>query len=325
MITIAEAIRPYWAFGINNITVQKSTEFSKWLSAGFDYQVYSQILVDSFEISVSERKIFLAPICFDCNRFSMSCFESAIKIEESNILPKSLSWLLVKLYYSAFYSGHYILRILGYSLSQLEKGVTNEIEKIADLYGNKNGVELQKGFYQIDFSDRSNTIKCNKTIKTGEDGSHGAMWKLLSQKIAFISNDILSQNRSTDYQIISTKLADLNANLHFMGSNNGGWLSRVRNDINYKHKYGTWFPYSDYQRYYSELENYLHDWKDDPLKIELSNLAGKELVRFISTCQFLIGTARAISIDMSQRCSCGKSFQINGPISLLNLARINVI
>lgn len=324
MITIAEAIRPYWAFGINNITIEKSTEFSKWLGNGSGYQIYSQINNDNFEISVSDRKIFLAPICFDCNRFSMSCFESVIKIEETNVLPKSLSWLLVKLYYSAFYSGHYILRILGHSLSQLEKDVTNEIEKIADLFGNKNGIELQKGFYQFDFNDRSNTIKCTKAIKVGEDGSHGTMWKLLSQKIKFISNDILTKNTSPDYQIISTKLADLLANLHFMGNNNGGWLSRVRNDINYKHKYGIWYPYSEYQRYYNDLENYLHAWKEDPLKIELSNLRGKELIRFISTCQFLVGTAREISLDMSKRCSLGKSFQINGPISLLNLAKINL-
>ncbi|MES2332638.1 MAG: hypothetical protein V4539_23725 [Bacteroidota bacterium] len=107
-----------------------------------------------------------------------------------------------------------------------------------------------------------------------------------------------------------------------MGSNNGGWLSRIRNDINYKHLHGTWYPYNDSKKYYSELNKFLNDWKSSPLSIELSNLVGKELVRFISTCQFLIGVSREVSIDMSKRCSVGKSFQLNGSLSLLNVAKV---
>lgn len=324
MLSLSDGVRPYWAFGINNITSSTGSEFSKWLAEGTNYQIYNQIKADAFQISVSERRYFLEAICVDCSRFSMSCFETAIKVEELALLPKSISWLLVKLYYSAFYSSHYLLRLFGYSLTQLEKLATNKIESIAEVYGNKNGIEIQKGFYLFDYSDRSTTIKCDKLTKTGEDGSHGILWKLLSDRLRFMSNDMLLRNSSSDYQRISTKISSCVDNLHFMGSNNGGWLSRVRNDINYKHKYGTWFPYRHSERYYSSVKEYLDDWKGDPLEIDLTNLAGKELVRFIVTCQFLIGMAREVSIDMSKRCSAGRSFQTNGPISLLNHVKLLV-
>jgi hypothetical protein len=322
MVSISDGIRPFWAFGINNIPALKTVEFSRWLSEGANYQIYSQIQAEQFELHATERRHFLLPISHDCNRFSTSCFESAIKIQESALLPKAKSWLFIKLYYATFYAAHYILRVLGFSLTQLESPNTTAIEKIADLFGYKNNIVIHKGFYVFDYSDRSNIIKATKAIKTGEDGSHGAMWKLFAQKLSQISNDILHINSSADYQQISTKLSDCVANLKYMGNNNGGWLSKIRNDINYKHKFGIWYPYEKFEKYYSDFDSYLDDWKGDPLEIELKNLAGKELIRFISTCQFIIGMARDTTVDMSKRCSNGRSFQINGPISLLNLTKI---
>jgi hypothetical protein len=283
-----------------------------------DYQVLTQVLNRQFEINTTERKTFLTPISQDCNRFSSSCLESAIIQNDPSLLPKSLSWIMIRTYYSAFYSGHYLLRLLGFSLSQLDRNVINSVEKIADLYGYKNGINIEKGFYLCDYSSRDPRILFSKLDISADEGSHGAMWKFLCNRLSFISNDILVRNVSVDYQPISIKIAQLVDNLKSFGAVNGTWLSKIRNDINYKHLYGTWYPYADSKNYYKRINGLINLWQTNPLEIELKNLVGQELVRFFASCQFLIGFAREISIDMNKRCSVGMSFHHYGCISLLN-------
>jgi hypothetical protein len=322
---IADAFRPYWAHGINNIISQKSLPLSTWLLAGNDYQIYDQITPTTFNISVYDRNLFLVPITFDCNRFSSSAFETLIKFEENAILPRSSSWLIVKNYYSAFYAAHYILRIIGKSLTQLDKNVTNKISKIADLYNYKNSIEIEKGFYLADYSNKNNTLHFEKQTKTGEDGSHGILWFIFSQTLLKISNEILNTTSSTEVQSISIKLSECYANLTYNGHHNGSWLSSIRNMINYKHSHGIWFPYLNQEKYCQELLKYSDEWKKSSSTIELKKHYGKELIRFMCTCQFIISIAREISVDMSKRCSVGKSFQLNGPIGLLNQSNIKLI
>jgi len=324
MVSFADAFRPYWAYGLNNINVVGRDNFAKWIERARDFQVLAQVQPKLFQLTSRERKIFLEPISFDCNRFALSCFESVIKMEDSALLPKSLSWLLIKTYYSAFYASHLILRLLGYSLSQLDRNTINSVEKIADLYGYKNGINIEKGFYLCDFSSRNPNILFSKLDVGIDEGSHGAMWKFLTDKLTFISNDILTQNTDIEYQPISLKLSQLVVNLKYMGATSGTWLSKMRNDINYKHLYGTWYPYKPYEKYYSQIFKLIDSWKNDPIEIELNNLVGQELIRFFSSCQFLIGIAREISLDMNKRCSIGRSFHYYGSISLLNHVRIPV-
>lgn len=318
MNNIANAFRPYWAFYINNITTEKSEQFHKWLEMGNNYFLYSQIETSKFTINSYNRESFLLPIAQDCNRFGTAALESILKAGEQAYMPKSLSWIIIKLYYSAFYSGHLLLRLLGISLTQLEKRATSMIENIAEVYGVRNGITIEKGFYICNYSDRSNSLIFEKAIKTGEDGSHGTMWKILSSKLRFISNDLLVINKSTDSQTVSVKISELLDNLNYMGCNNGSWLSKIRNDINYKHLHGTWFPYANYEKYYPEIHNHINDWKKDPLSIELKNLSGKEMLRFVSSCTFLLSTVISIVQDMEKRCSTGISFHKKGLIALLN-------
>lgn len=322
MLNISDAIRSYWTFGLNNITTNTAENLTNWIERGEKFQISANVSKEKFELVTINRRDFLLPISQDCNRFGVAAFESAIMAEKTEGLPKSLSWILVKMYYSAFYSGHLLLRLIGLSLTQFDRITLNKVEDIADIFGYLNGVRIEKGFYACDYSDRTNKIVFEKCIKTGEDGSHGIMWNKLSEKFRFISLDILKNKASVDYQQISIKISEFVDNLNFMGNNNGCWLSKIRNDINYKHFYGTWFPYRNYKSYYPELRNHLSEWKRNPLEIELKNLAGKELFRFSNTCQFLTSVVREVCMDMNMRCSFGSSFHKNGSIALLTHQKI---
>lgn len=320
MLYIEDIFRIYWAPKLNTIQINNSIDLKNWLVKGNSYQVSSQIKSDEFEISVYDRLDFLLPISQDCNRFSTSSIESVLKIENHSILPKNISWTLIKQYYSAFYSAHCTLRMLGYSLSQLDSDVIKQISNSATNYNFKNGVNLENGYYLIDYSKDSNIIKFKKIKVKKDGGSHVSLWKIYGEKMKFISNDLLLKFDNSDAQIISEKLDNLISNLNYVGSNNYSWLSRIRNELNYKHGFGVWFPYNLPKPQVDMLKRNNNLWKSDLLKIELKSLTGKEIIRFSNTCQFIIGINNSICKDMSNRCPIGKSYLDNGFKKIINVA-----
>jgi hypothetical protein len=317
---IEDIFRPYWAHGLNNITTNSSNTFNEWVKKSNEYQIWHQVSETDFTITVNERKSFLSPISKDCNRFSTSALESIIKVDNLTILPKSVAWLLIKQYYSAFYSAHLILRLLGLSLTQFDTESIKAIRKIADLYGNLNNVQIEAGYYLIDYASNNLSIFCKKIKIKDDGGSHIALWKLFGEKLKYISTDSLTKYSSTDVQVLAIKIGELVNNLSYIGSNNYSWLSRVRNDLNYKHLYGVWHPYTLDKKELDHIIRSLNLWKGDIDQIELSNLIGKEITRFSNTCQYIIGLSKKISNDMSQRCSEGTSFFKSGYDKIINIA-----
>jgi hypothetical protein len=317
---IEDVFRSFLAPGINNVPINKSINLSNWLKNGSGFQIYQQVQTTEFQINVFDRNEFLLPISQDCNRFSCSSIESVIKIEDFRILPKSIAWVLIKQYYAAFYSAHFLLRALGLSLTQLDTEVINSIKKIADLYGTLNSVNIESGYYLIDYSDINRILKCKKVNINFDGGSHVALWKLFGNKLKDMSIEMLAKFSTVDVQSISNKLTDLIDNLSYVGSNNCSWLTRMRNDLNYKHLFGVWHPYTLQANQLNLIKDNLELWRSDIMKIELKNLVGKELVRFSNSCQFIIGLSFIICNDMIERCSSGKSYLHSGFKRLINVA-----
>ncbi len=315
MVSLNDALRPYWAKGINATTVNTSVPFSKWLETGADYSIPNQITPTSFTIQTSDRSVFLKPISQDCNRFMSSAIESMVDNQKTILPEKSIGWDVIKNYYSSFYAAHFILRILGFSLTQLDSAMTNKIEKVADIYGCKNGASINNGFYLCDYSNSNSEIQLSKQNIT-DTGSHGALWKLVSEKLSLISNSIILNNTSPDYQLPSLKLSELVKNLRFL-SINGNWLSTIRNDVNYKHLYACWFPYKNQELYFKKIKKYTSLWKVDPLLIELNNYPKENMLRFFATTNFIISLGREISIELKNRCPKGKSFTNHGALHLI--------
>jgi hypothetical protein len=323
MSKVSLALRPYWAYGLNNAPNTRSINFVQWIENGNDYIVNSQIERNKFSLVAYKRIDFLLPVAQDCNRFGIAAFESALIAEKTDLLPKSLSWVLIRTYYSAFYAGHFILRMLGCSLTQLNRESVNKVYQIAEIYNYANDIELEKGFYICDFGSRTPKVDFQKS-QSGDEGSHAVMWKLLMEKFKLFSVDILRTDNSNEYQNISNKFGDFVNNLSHAGSNNGGWLSKIRNEINYKQLHSTWFPYTNYPKYYYDLRGNLDKWRFNPLDLELRNLEGKELLRFVRTCQFILGVAREMCVDMNFRASGVKSFHQLGALSFLRQQRIDI-
>ena len=320
MTDFATILRPYWAPGINNVKVNKSRNIKDWILEGKHYQIYNQITNDSFTLDVTDRTIFLKPISQDCNKFICAALESLIKTESELVLTRSISWAMIKQYYSAFYAAHTILRYFGISLTQMDSSHINKIQGIADLFSTRNNVNVESGYYKILYNNTNKNISFQKINVRSDGGTHIVLWKIFAEQLDRITDSILAESSNTSIQKFIIKLIHLKENLSYIGSNNYSWLSRTRNEINYKFLHGTWFPYKLNDAKAKEILRNSNNWRGPIINIELKNLVGNELVRFSNTCQFITGLCLEIGNDMSKRCTEGKSFLLNGHVKLINIS-----
>lgn len=215
------------------------------------------------------------------------------------------------------------MRLLGYSLTHLDGATISAVRSVADIYGNLNGINIENGYYLITYANNTNTLNCTKQNVNLSGGSHVTLWKLFGEKIKELKLEMLNMNTTTEIQNISVKLDELIENLDYVGSNNHSWLSRMRNDLNYKHKYGVWHPYGIPNTKLESLKRNIGLWKSNIMNIDLKNHIGNELARFSNTCQFIVGLENVICKDMHYRCSEGKSYLNSGYSKIINITNIN--
>jgi hypothetical protein len=101
----------------------------------------------------------------------------------------------------------------------------------------------------------------------------------------------------------------------------GGWLSSLRNKVNYQQEFGAWFPYAGMTK--SKADELFDSGRlriNDPMKIALVSRGGNDQIRIMHTCAFIISLARVLIVDMADRHPENKSFHNYGAMAFLNLA-----
>jgi hypothetical protein len=318
MSILAELTRPYWLAGMHAVAGRKSRGLAAWIGDE-SFQVYTPIAKEAAVLSFTDSSSVVAAFAGDCTRMVSAALESAIDVDPSERLPRSVGWQIIRVYYSAFFAAHAILRMLGYSLSQLEAVHARSVTDIADLFSMSNGVTLAKGFYTIRCDTTAKTLALTKSVST--DGSHGAMWRVLHDVLTEVTNALLAGTApSTPVQQVAAKLTEVQSALSY-GSNagRGSWLSEVRNRTNYRHEYGAWHPYTDRFEYYDRLHTIFRQWQGDPMSINLWGQPGRDLQRFAEVSAFIVGLCRVMSEDMARRCTKGTSFHRTGGLAILSL------
>lgn len=314
MSIIANAIRQLWVPGINDVTGMLNKQFSAWF-CDEEYQIYDPLQPNSFILTTYYLKPTLNAFACDCSRMAIASFESICMLRKNPKIPKSTAWFLLNSYYAAFFAAHSIVRMLGIACSQIDTPQARSIYKIAALFGETNGQKVSNGLYICKFDANTNKLICNKT-GSKDGGAHESFWVEFSSIIRDMSSQVLSlKGDAVDLQQVSLKLDELYNNLTYSHCNNGSWLSYVRNKINYKHHLGCWYPYKGFISNYDLLFNQKNAWNADPITIQLK--AGDDLLRFLSTCNFIVSLCRVLVMDMANRCSMGKSFHEYGALAFL--------
>lgn len=329
MPSLVPHTRPYWLHGLNAVSGRQTAGLSSWFANG-DYQVYDPLTpsaptsthADVFILTVGNRPQFLAAVAADCSRMMSAAIESVASIRRVDALPRSGGWLVVKSYYASFFAAHAILRMLGTSCVHLDSGLPAAINNIITLFGMANGLSITSGGYTGTYDPAVHKLTCTKD-SGARGGSHQAMWAVFLSRVRQLGSDILAGGAGplVERRDAARQLDELATNLAFAGyTANGGWLSAVRNKVNYQHDLGVWFPYSGRDRGSADaLYTFCDEWTGASCDIHLTSRVGGELFRFLRTSMFVVRLAREMADDMSARHPSNRSFYTQGPIAVMNL------
>ena len=314
-------IRPFWMPGLNEVVGKQSFSLAEWVIKQ-EYYIYLPITPDKFILDLQTKDSINNMLCSfacDCNRMASAAFETMYSIEKNQKVPKSTAWLMIKSYYAAFFAGHTIIRMLGTSCSQVNKYPADKIYEIAKLYKNDSGlINVPSSYYSCIYNKDSKQLSFNNIKSKG--GVHESFWKVFCDHIKQLGKQILaSPVILRESQDVFKKLDELCQILSYEGHNGGNWLSAIRNKVNYRHELGAWFPYHKIgQQNVEDVYRKSSLWLDDPMDINLVIQPGKPMTLFVSACNFIVALCRVLVLDMSDRCSKGKSYLKDGSLKLLN-------
>lgn len=316
---------PTWLNMLDNTDSKNDAGLAGWLSIDNNFLITNNLKKESFKLSPigDLHEDLLRSYAFDLCKFGMASMETLHSLKKNEDTPKSTGWAIIQTYYAAFFAAHAILRLFGISCTQLNAKQTTNINKIGNQLGFGQN-EIQGGFYCCTFDSEINELNSVK-LNASKDGSHGSMWREFNKFINLLQTDIDSNGTGLkdNKEKVKKMLASISLNLtHGQYTASANWLSNIRNKTNYKQLDGAWFPFKGYKKEYKDIFEITNKWINKPTEITLITPNINEFRSFVSTCTVIVSLYREISVDMSSRCSEGKSF--HNHLSLRYLRQIKV-
>lgn len=270
--------------------VAKAEGLRTWLEKGSFY-VESGPALNSIclkRISIDE----LAPyITYDYERFCLSSYESLIATKYELAQPKAFGWPVIKLYYAAFFAAHAMMRATGKGILRLEAKQARRITEYSSLFGAS--LVVTTGTYKFSLVENNDGTKDLLLWKLADaGGAHDQFWKEFNTFLDDLSQDV-SVKKEIDATIVIGEINDIQKILKASNSPFGTWLTSVRNQINYQHKYGVWFPNISLSKDEVKCSGYFKVPKNSVVKLD-KNPRTEPLVAFSACCQVLA----AINIDV---------------------------
>jgi hypothetical protein len=242
-------------------------------------------------------------------------------VQSEAIDKVNVPWIIVKMYYAAFYSAHCLLRIFGNSCSFFNPSDIRALVKLYEIGGLVTPFTLESGLYSCKLDAAASSLTCKK-IGGRSGGSHETFWDEFGQRIGELAVAALVAPMSRiEAQDIFRKLTTLQEVMK-QGGSSYSWLSYVRNAIQYRQQYEAWLPSSIKKVERNILCRLAGKWTADPLAIDM-DLGSQTLRKFISACAFIIACCRVMLFHIAHRSIEGsKSFLNVGPLSILKEAGI---
>lgn len=101
---MSSEIQPFWMPGLNAMTGKQEYGCVEWIFKQ-GYTIHTPVTNSQFALAISNHQDILSPFAFDCNRLASAAFETMHFIQQSEHLPKSLAWLIIKSYACSFIVG----------------------------------------------------------------------------------------------------------------------------------------------------------------------------------------------------------------------------
>ena len=252
----------------------------------------------------------------DACRLSCAAFQTMVLASTEMLNRDSMAWSLVKLYYSAFYAGNALIRLLGESCSYFDRQHISRLNQLAIALNRIPTFKIEGGLYRCVVDHTGTALWCTRA-RGGIGGAHEAFWDIFGNRLGVLAMEVLSGPLSTtDAQAVFTQIEQFRDVLR--QRINHSWLSVVRNELQYRHEYQVWFPAQLRARQREALSRHSNRWSRDPMLIDLSK-KGDVLSEFVACCCFVVSLCNTMLARIAERSDVGsKSFIRLGPIAFLN-------
>lgn len=216
---------------------------------------------------------FLPFLLFDYSRFALSSYESIAASFKPYFDNRALAWPLLKQYYSAFFGAHALLRTQGRGIIRLGQLEISTLQPLARAVISSN-YSLLNGNYDFRFRLDSSTTGSLIIHKRQHAATHEDFWLYFYKFLSEFSTETI-QNGVPNGGLIVARIDELQKLLQGPENTGGKWLSAVRNDLNYRHQFGAWFPFNKIEKSAGPKSNIFkqnnsaivltHNPKSDPL------------------------------------------------------------
>lgn len=318
MSLMADAMQPHTVPGLMALggRVDGPTVSDLILSGSYDLDFDNP--GESFSLDFREAEPIVRAIGVDACRFASAAFQSMASLPEAFEEKDGLPWNLVKLYYSAFYAGHALIRLLGDSCSQLERPHLTRVRAVGSAMGKVPVFSLERGTYWVRVGAGGTAL----TYVREDGAAHESFWGIFQRRLHQLGIQILRGPLvSVEAGEVFAKLQALERVLALNGMSLQGPPRVIRNDLQYKHAFDVWFPAKMNKVARRRLGRLSAQWQRDPMTVDVDAPGLDPFERFAAACAFIVSVCRALIFRIAARSSAGnKCFICLGPVSFLRAA-----
>lgn len=282
----------------------------------------SHATTTALTLSFHDPATLAAIYAADAARFASASFETMMVAGAGLDSPLGCGWCMVQLYYSAFYAAHATVRLLGSSCSHFTAATAARLSRLVGAVGLNPAPTLGRGMYVC--SVTGGDVEVTAASGAANGGSHEIFWRHFARELDALVPRILSGPLPTvDAQDVVARLVDIRSTLS-TGASQPDWLTRLRNEVQYRQGHGLWYPHRLRVDERRRLAKLLADWQSDDPRHNLPPAAGVgDLPEFVSACAFLTSVCRILVLDLSQRAPRkGRSFVDFGAAKLLRVQSV---
>jgi len=326
MSLMDDALQPFAVGGLFALDGKRGDENLADLLVGrLGYDLNFDALSRSFSADFRDPNIVVAAIGGDASRFASAALQTISMVERDVVDKDTFAWGIVKLYYSAFYAGHALIRLLGASCTYLDRSHISRVTALGAALGKMPGFRIETGLYHCHVNATSSGFVYERA-RGSVGGAHESFWEIFRQRIRDLMQAVLAGPLDrTDADAVFGKLRSFDDILSTRGATAHGALSELRNNVQYRHSLGAWFPVAVSKAQRAKLSRIASQWQRDPMNVELPAADTNILEQFAAACAFVVAVCRSLLFRIVQRSSVrDRCFICFGPVAFLRNARLSV-
>ncbi|MBU2785008.1 hypothetical protein HAP93_04375 [Acidithiobacillus ferriphilus] len=232
---VARLISPMIAKEISSARINSHDRIIEKLD---DLQFMTRSIINTpslltIELQILDRSLMGHLLAGEANRFFLASVVSRERSTQNQL--KNASWQAIENYYAAYFGIHYLLRMTGLSITNIDSNAKHAI--LRSYYDMPTpSIPLPSGLYIMKFNGDSGVVTLTKNLTKKGGGSHLEAWRhwedLVQKLIDITKIDIVEYARISMY---------LTEHLSFIrGSETRCNPPEIRGKINYQFKGGAW-------------------------------------------------------------------------------------